>query len=90
MPEGSDLMSVRSAAEAIGVHENTMRNWTNSGLVHAVRLPTGVRRIPRSEVERIQREMFSAPPVFDQEPYEGPPVQVAETCESEVVSYPRF
>jgi excisionase family DNA binding protein len=37
-------MSVRAAAQALGVHENTIRNWLRSGTLPGVKLPSGVHR----------------------------------------------
>lgn len=56
MPE---LMQVRQAARTLGVHENTVRRWEQRGLLHAVRLPSGVRRFDRGEVESVRAQMFS-------------------------------
>jgi excisionase family DNA binding protein len=53
------LLSVRETAQLLGVHENTVRNWTNRGLLRAARLPSGVRRFQRAEVERIRAEIFA-------------------------------
>ena len=37
-------MTVKAAAEALDVHENTVRNWVNRGLLDAHRLPSGFQR----------------------------------------------
>jgi len=55
----AQLMQVRQAAQALGVHENTIRRWEERGLLHAVRLPTGVRRFRPEDVERVREQMFS-------------------------------
>lgn len=52
------LLGVRKAAEELGVHENTLRRWEEKGLIHAVKLPTGVRRFRREDVERLRDEMW--------------------------------
>lgn len=55
-----DTLRVREVARLLGVHENTVRNWEARGVLRAVRLPeSGFRRFPRSEVERMRREMWS-------------------------------
>jgi excisionase family DNA binding protein len=54
------LLGVRAAASRLGVHENTLRRWEQSGLIHAVKLPTGVRRFREEDVERLYREMHRA------------------------------
>jgi excisionase family DNA binding protein len=58
------LLSVRETARRLGVHENTVRNWTERGILHAVRLPhSGYRRFDAAEVERLAHEMrFAAAP----------------------------
>jgi excisionase family DNA binding protein len=52
-------MQVRQAAQALGVHENTIRRWAERGLLHAVRLPSGVRRFRPEDVEAMRAQMFS-------------------------------
>jgi excisionase family DNA binding protein len=51
-----DLLGVRETARRLGVHENTVRNWEASGLLTAVRLPTGSRwrRFLAADVARLQ------------------------------------
>lgn len=61
----SRFLNVRQTAKALGVHENTVRNWEKGGLIHAVRLPgSGFRRFDAAEIGRLRDEMFSqlAPP----------------------------
>lgn len=54
-----EFLNVRQASQALGVHENTIRNWERQGVLHGIRLPgSGFRRFPREEVERMRREMF--------------------------------
>lgn len=49
--EGDDTMPVREAARLIGVHENTIRNWCNAGLLRFRTLPgSGYRRVLRRDV----------------------------------------
>jgi putative resolvase len=54
------LMGVREAARRLGVHENTLRRWEQTGLIRAVKLPTGVRRFRAEDVERLHDEMHRA------------------------------
>lgn len=57
----SEFMNVRQAAIQLGVHENTIRNWEERGLLHGIRLPgSGFRRFPKEEIERMRREMFES------------------------------
>jgi putative resolvase len=51
------LLGVREAARRLGVHENTLRRWEQTGLIRAVKLPTGVRRFRAEDVERLYEEM---------------------------------
>lgn len=54
-----ELLNVRDTARALGVHENTIRNWEERGILHAVRLPgSGYRRFSVQDVERLRTEMF--------------------------------
>jgi excisionase family DNA binding protein len=53
------LLNVRDTAQALGVHENTVRNWEERGILRAVRLPgSGFRRFAAEDVERLRSEMF--------------------------------
>ncbi len=55
-----ERLSVRETARRLGVHENTVRNWEERGLVRAVKLPgSGYRRFDLAEVERLRNEMLS-------------------------------
>jgi DNA-binding transcriptional MerR regulator len=54
-----ELMNVREAARELQVHENTLRRWEEAGLIHAVHLPTGIRRFTSSEVERLKSGMYA-------------------------------
>ena len=51
------LLGVREAARRLGIHENTLRRWEQTGLIRAVKLPTGVRRFRAEDVERLCEEM---------------------------------
>jgi helix-turn-helix protein len=51
----SELIGVRAAAELLGVHENTVRNWQASGFLHAATWTvSGYRKFTRAEIERVQ------------------------------------
>jgi excisionase family DNA binding protein len=52
------LLGVRSAAEQLGVHENTLRRWEQNGLVDAVRLPSGVRRFRADDISALREQMY--------------------------------
>lgn len=54
-----ELLNVRDTARALGVHENTIRNWESRGLLRAVHLPgSGFRRFAAADIERLRGEMF--------------------------------
>lgn len=56
-------LTVRATAERLGAHENTIRNWCDDGTITGVwrRGEAQFRRIPVSEVERLERERDPAP-----------------------------
>lgn len=60
-PVTPQVVSIRAAARRLQVHENTIRNWIERRIIGAIKLPTGIRRIPESEVARLEREMFAVP-----------------------------
>lgn len=70
-----EFMNVRETAQELGVHENTVRNWEERGVLRGFKLPgSGFRRFPREEVERMRREMLSAyapATELDEEPRKG-------------------
>lgn len=54
-------LNVRETAQRLGVHENTVRNWAERGILRALRLPgSGYRRFDAAEVDRIASEMRDA------------------------------
>ncbi|MBT9281826.1 MAG: IS607 family transposase [Hydrogenibacillus schlegelii] len=48
-----ELLSIREAAEKLGVHPNRLREWEKKGLIRPIRLPSGHRRYPVEEIDRI-------------------------------------
>jgi predicted site-specific integrase-resolvase len=57
MPTTKELLNVRDTARALGVHENTVRNWEERGILRAVHLPgSGYRRFAAQDVERLRAE----------------------------------
>ena len=58
MPQPSNYLTLKPAAQQLGVHEQTLRSWERQGLIHLARLPkSGYRRVPVDEVQRIQTVM---------------------------------
>jgi excisionase family DNA binding protein len=54
-------IAISEAADRLGVHENTVRNWIDHGLLDGYRTPTGRRKLRLKSVERLEREMFGVP-----------------------------
>jgi len=53
------FLGVGQAAGRLGVHENTIRNWIERGILRAVRLPgSHHRRMNIADVERVRQEML--------------------------------
>jgi excisionase family DNA binding protein len=52
---------ISDAADRLGVHENTVRNWIDQGLLDGYRTPTGRRKLRLESVQRLEREMFGVP-----------------------------
>jgi excisionase family DNA binding protein len=54
-------LNVRETARRLGVHENTVRNWADRGILRPMRLPgSGYRRFDVADVERLAQEMRDA------------------------------
>jgi hypothetical protein len=54
-------ISIKDAAARLGVHENTVRAWFDSGILMGYMSPTGRRKVMLDSVERRTREMFGVP-----------------------------
>jgi molybdopterin-binding protein len=48
-----DSLSMREAAAALGVSQDTLRRWDRTGKLETVRDERNRRRVPRAEVERL-------------------------------------
>jgi excisionase family DNA binding protein len=58
MPVTVRYLSAQDAANRLGVHPNTVRNWGKRGVLHPTRLPgSNHRRFDAEEVERLANEM---------------------------------
>lgn len=56
-----EFLNVRETAQQLGVHENTVRNWADRGVLRGIKLPgSGFRRFPREDIERMRREMLAS------------------------------
>jgi excisionase family DNA binding protein len=60
-PVRPETIAIQDVAERLDVHENTVRNWADRGVLQAYRTPTGRRKVLLSDVERLEREMYGAP-----------------------------
>lgn len=47
------ILSISEAAKKLGVHPNRLREWEKKGLIQPIRLPSGHRRYPAEEIDRI-------------------------------------
>ena len=67
------LFGVREAAARLGVHENTIRNWEQRGLIRSVRLPvSGYRRFHPDDLARFAQEMRGGFPPAEEGPEVAP------------------
>jgi excisionase family DNA binding protein len=73
-----EAVPIREAAKRLGVHENTIRNWADRRVIRSHRLPSGIRRIPRSEIERLEHEIFAVPASFADERVVAAPTPIVE------------
>ena len=60
-PTPEPLLTLKQAAERLGVHPATLRRWANQGDVLVVVTPGGHRRFPRSEVDRLSQRQGGGP-----------------------------
>jgi excisionase family DNA binding protein len=51
------LFTIAQAAAALGVHQNTLRNWADKGRVPVLRLPSGHRRFTEAQVAKMRQDM---------------------------------
>ncbi len=53
-------MTLKRAAQELGIHQQTLRSWERRGLIRMARLPqSGYRRVPAEEVRRLQMAMMA-------------------------------
>jgi len=51
------LILPNEAADMLGVHSNTIRNWANAGIIHAYITPTGQRRFELDSIQNLRDQM---------------------------------
>lgn len=57
-----NYLTLKEAAEQLGVHTNTLRNWERRGVIRLERLPNSrYRRVPVYEVQRVKHELTTFP-----------------------------
>ena len=52
-----ELLKPKDVARIFNITTKTLWEWQKKGIIRAVRLPTGKLRYPRSEVERLWRQL---------------------------------
>ena len=61
-PDGPELLTIKAAAEVLGVSEQTLRRWDKAGKLRARRHPmNGYRLYPRRQVLELRRRIHSDP-----------------------------
>lgn len=54
---GDELLTTVQAAKLLGVSDSSIRRYIEAGQLPAMRLPTGVYRVPRSAVDEYLRQL---------------------------------
>lgn len=49
----TQLLSLKDAAEAFGVHKNTVARWVSTGVIRAVKIGAQTVRVPETEIKRV-------------------------------------
>jgi excisionase family DNA binding protein len=58
--QSSELLTIKAAAELLGVSEQTLRRWDEAGKLRAKRHPmNGYRLYPRDQVLAVKRRIYS-------------------------------
>ena len=54
------MLTVREVAQFLNIHNNTVRRWSNKGILKAYRIgPRGDRRFKREDIARLSMERIS-------------------------------
>lgn len=51
------LLTLSQAARRLGIHDNTLRKWSDDARIQTVKLPSGHRRFQSSVIERARQQM---------------------------------
>jgi len=57
MSKESKLIRIKAAAKEIGVSDQLLRKWVDSGIMACVKLPSGERRFEQAEIDRVKKGM---------------------------------
>jgi len=52
-----ELLKPKDVARIFNISTKTLWEWQKKGIIKAIRLPTGKLRYPRSEVERLWKQL---------------------------------
>jgi excisionase family DNA binding protein len=84
----TEYVPMRSAAERLGVHVNTVRNWIDKGILPAIKLPSGTRRVALEDLERMEASIFGAPSSFREVAFTEAPKPLPESAHMRLERYP--
>ena len=60
MAETTKLLTISEAARVLGVHQQTLRRWSDAGFVRHQRTPSGQRRYDVADLEDVMTEVAKA------------------------------
>jgi len=83
------MVNISTTARELEVHPNTVRNWIKHGLIAATRLPSGIHRVPRTELERLKKE-FHVPRSFPDDVMRPAPRKQLDQTDQMVSTHPSF
>lgn len=96
MARDKEMVTTGDVARALGVTINTVKTWTDTGVIESIRLPSGHLRIPRHELERLRRPAAARERGFEHferwrrdRAYEYPPLAEALAWVSGLLDFAR-
>lgn len=75
MATNPSSLTLREAARLLGVHESTVRRYADRGLISSSRLPSGVRRLRREDVDALAHRAGGGAPGEKERPPEPAAVE---------------